>query len=417
MIIELSKIDEILRNEYADYYSNQRFYDILNKTANPLKQQYNEYSAELGATGAVSANQLAKQYKDQSAEAYVSYLQNKNALETSGIVGTGLAQGKQSLDKSLVSAYDSFKQNYTDSLSKLYENINTQLNSAYSTYSKNVESLQSSTEKAINKADEARQVYATNFQEMLNRIPEVLKYALSVQQGIPTGDNVELSSVQEKYKDFTSKHALYAMYFNDDGTIKSDAELSRMLASDEYAGKMLNDIFGVMWDDYLSDTEGLSDTEKKKRNELSDWLSQASDMDQTKANKKIFNQLYGISDRLSEKSDEIKEQNQYAIINANVTHTDFDTAIDTALSKIPNRGFTTDQANEVIKDIETAITNSKIDEKYLTNIRKEISELKTLAEKVTKGKLNTGKGHGVNTKQYKYNDKFKNKVKNLKDML
>ena len=85
----------------------------------------------VNASANQSLAQLEKQYAGATADAYTSYLKNKNALETSGAVGVGLQDLLQQNYNDLESAYNSYQQSLLQGQSQVQQAANEQLENIY----------------------------------------------------------------------------------------------------------------------------------------------------------------------------------------------------------------------------------------------------------------------------------------------
>lgn len=101
MILTPESAAKQLQENNRNYY-NQKTWEKLFSDNN-----YNAMRAE---------NQLVRDYTQDSAAAYVSYLKNKNTLLNSDIVGEGRQQILNSNEQALQEAYNSYRQNLTQNL-------------------------------------------------------------------------------------------------------------------------------------------------------------------------------------------------------------------------------------------------------------------------------------------------------------
>ena len=86
----------------------------------------------VNASANASLSQLEKQYAGATADAYTSYLKNKNALEASGAVGIGLQNLLQENYNTLEQAYNSYQQSLYEGQAQIEQQAQSQLDNIYS---------------------------------------------------------------------------------------------------------------------------------------------------------------------------------------------------------------------------------------------------------------------------------------------
>lgn len=101
MILTPESAAKQLQENNRNYYNQKTWETLFNA---------NNFSA------AKAENQLIKDYTQDSAAAYVSYLKNKNTLANSDIVGESRQQILQSSEQALQEAYNSYRQNLAQNL-------------------------------------------------------------------------------------------------------------------------------------------------------------------------------------------------------------------------------------------------------------------------------------------------------------
>lgn len=95
-----------LAEQNRDYYNRKTWDTLLNtNTMSAIKAE----------------NQLVKQYTEDTADAYVSYLKNKNTIENSGIVGSGKADILAESQSALEDAFNSYRSNLQQNISAIQE--------------------------------------------------------------------------------------------------------------------------------------------------------------------------------------------------------------------------------------------------------------------------------------------------------
>jgi hypothetical protein len=121
MILTGDQASKQLYENNRDFYNRKTWENLLNTNA---------------VAALKAENQIVKDYTDTSAEAYISYLKNKNTIQNSGIVGSGRDELLKQNQLALEEAYNSYRQNLNENISAIQEaKVNTD-ESIYNTLSK-----------------------------------------------------------------------------------------------------------------------------------------------------------------------------------------------------------------------------------------------------------------------------------------
>ena len=241
----------------------------------------------VNASANASLAQLEKQYASATADAYTSYLKNKNALEASGAVGTGLQNLLQENYNTLEQAYNSYQQSLLQGQAQVQQAANEQMENIYGELE----------QQAQNSAD------YTNAH---------LDYLQSLWDAYEAGEN---TLFDDPY--WTRFKAYYEPTYDEDGNIVYDFEgnvvhnpdIASLINSDEleqimFTDGQLNEVgidilrqlendtanrdLGVQsWNDYLTETNP----------ELAEWAQSSNPYNYTPGmtNAATMRELYGLS--------------------------------------------------------------------------------------------------------------------------
>lgn len=106
MILTDDQASKQLYENNRDFYNRKTWENLLNTNA---------------VAALKAENQIVKDYTDTSAEAYVSYLKNKNTIQNSGIVGSGRDELLKQNQLALEEAYNAYRQNMSENISAIQE--------------------------------------------------------------------------------------------------------------------------------------------------------------------------------------------------------------------------------------------------------------------------------------------------------
>lgn len=106
MILTGEQASKQLYENNRDFYNRKTWENLLNTNS---------------VAALKAENQIVKDYTDTSAEAYVSYLKNKNTIQNSGIVGSGRDELLKQNQLALEDAYNSYRQNLNENVGAIQE--------------------------------------------------------------------------------------------------------------------------------------------------------------------------------------------------------------------------------------------------------------------------------------------------------
>lgn len=211
----------------------------------------NLYNAN-DVAAAQAENSLVKSYTDASASAYVSYLQNQNAIKNSSIVGSG----KQSLIDDAYSSWQSTLASYQSSLSSGLSSISESKEEADAVIDEALEEQADYTAQYVNAhysyLEALYEQYEAGENTLFDEGSQWYKYLTTDEDG-----NVSLKS----WEDLTA--AAWEELENEDGTITKeytslfDEDGNLTIAGVDFFDQLENQIAnegGYSWGDYLLET-------------------------------------------------------------------------------------------------------------------------------------------------------------------
>ena len=106
MILTGNQASKQLYESNRDFYNRKTWENLLNTNA---------------VAALKAENKIIKDYTDTSAEAYVSYLKNKNTIQNSGVVGSGMDELLKQNELALEEAYNSYRQSLNENVGAIQE--------------------------------------------------------------------------------------------------------------------------------------------------------------------------------------------------------------------------------------------------------------------------------------------------------
>ena len=230
-------------------------------------------------------SKLNQQYINASTDAYVQYLQNKNALEGSNVVGTGREQLLEQTELALQDAYNSYAQSLQSGRSEISANQQASL-----------ETIQEELDKQAQYTADYTNAHLEYLKELWNRYengentvfddPNWSKYKRYVkpmldENGNPVTDENGNIIYDESQPSLLSDDELTAMLYDEQGLTFSGVDFF-----DQIENEIANYDTGYSWSDYLQETNP----------ELYDWANSYNPYNYTKegSNAGTMRTMYGM---------------------------------------------------------------------------------------------------------------------------
>lgn len=189
-------------------------------------------------------NSLVKSYTDASASAYVSYLQNQNALKNSSIVGSG----KQSLMNDAYTSWQSTLSSYQSSLSSGYSSISESLEEANTIIDTALEEQADYTAEYVNAhysyLEALFEQYENGENTLFDEGSQWYKYLTTDEDG-----NVSLKSWDDLTAAALDENGEYTSLFDEDRNLT----IAGVDFFDQLENQLANE-GGYSWGQYLSET-------------------------------------------------------------------------------------------------------------------------------------------------------------------
>lgn len=251
----------------------------------------------VNASANASLSQLEKQYAGATADAYTSYLKNKNALEASGAVGTGLQNLLQENYNTLEQAYNSYQQSLLQGQAQVQQAANEQLENIYSSLEEQAQNSADYTNLHVDYLQSLWDAYEAGENTLFDdpywtRFKAYYEPTYDDNGNIVYDDNGNIVYNQDIASLINSKD-LEQMMFTDGQLNDIGKDILRQLENDT-----ANRDLGVQsWNDYLTDTNP----------ELAEWAQSYNSYNYTPGmtNAATMRELYGLS------SDDYTYENHY----------------------------------------------------------------------------------------------------------
>lgn len=271
--ITKSNYARVLKDLNKNYVSDETFNKMYSDVTKSAEQQYGQIGLAESRTG----QNLGYDYAQAVNEAYATSMKNADAIQSSAL-GQGykaelMAQNQQDIR----SAYEQYRQSYLSSLAEsqsTYGSMRSDVaEQAASQYNSIVEAQQ-----AQNKAFEAE---AENLQKYFDAHYDYVNYLFE--------QNPDIANME-----------MFRPYFNEDGTLKDDVEISKLFSVDPTTGEPTLEAQKALAavDKYTAqgDVTSFTDYLAAKDVELGEWATLGREDYDGKSYAEVFKDIYGLRD-------------------------------------------------------------------------------------------------------------------------
>lgn len=205
------------------------------------------------AQAAAAQSKLNQQYINASTDAYVRYLQNKNAIEGSDVVGIGREQLLQQTESALQDAYNSYAQSLQEGRSEIAENQQAALTTIQEELDKQAQYTADYTNAHLGYLKELWNRYE-NDENTLFDDPNWAKYkrytvAMTDENGNPLLDENGNVMYDETQPSLLTDDELIGLLYDEQGLTFSGVDFF-----DQLENEIANYDTGYSWSDYLKET-------------------------------------------------------------------------------------------------------------------------------------------------------------------